>query len=229
MAHDTRYSHGLALGPYASFWGSSTANALIPDDTTPDVTDSCLFFTRNTAAATAITNFDLRTANTGGLWHSQFEGKVFKLIFLDTATTIVPSTKIYCSDTMNKSTIGTCMEFIYHNSAWYEVSRSVNATNGKTLALSDANSSHITDVTGYDRVVLTGTDANLVIKSISGGTEMQEIQIYAVHTNGITVSVVTNGNILYEGSNQLVINASGVYDFQKRGSVWWYKGYYASK
>lgn len=222
---DTRIRYGLAYGRQNNFVTGSTdqttrgylagTDGLFKQaDTTPDVTNGFLFYTNN-SAATTITNFDLQHpvgTNTGNL-AGLFEGKVIKIFFLDTATTIANSSRIVLADSANQTfNQNSVLELIYHTSSWYEMSRNVTVPFGtelsRTITLAATNAA-ITVVPTDNVLVLTGTIALTTVTGISGGYIGQRLvlvtgsggaNIKFAHTNSSGI-----GNIYFATTAEFLI------------------------
>lgn len=213
---DSRFN-GISIGKYNNFY-ARTDGAFTSGDTTPDVSLYGLYYSNN-SSATTITDFDLAATSQGP---GQYEGKQLKYVALDANTTLSPSASLLTTEPGVALAANTVIDFVYHNSTWLETARSVPSATGGSSSQSIAGTTAVGDVTGYSLIPIVGTAATVTIKGISGGTELQEVRLYDAGSGGISVLINTAGNILIEGTNSLVFNKSGVYDFVKRGVTWWH-------
>lgn len=215
---DARIVYGLALGKQGNWyqtWQSRTHGILGQADTTPDVTNGVLFYSANTSATT-ISNFDLSapgSPNTGGNLAPLFEGKVIKVFFTDSVTTISGS-RIYLASTNNTFNSNSWLGLVYHNSAWYETERSQVAglnVSQKITRVGAANEA--LTVTSQDyMLVVVPTAAGAIVSGISGGYVGQRILLVSGSgTATFALSDATSsgaGNIFFVASNQLVFDTT---------------------
>jgi len=201
---DFRIKYGKAVGPLNNFY-ARTDGTFSDTDTTPDVTNGCLFYTLATNTAT-ITNFDLAATAGAGNAAGLFEGKEIRLVFGGSGTTLAPSARLLLTNTDSLFDTGDVINFMYHTSAWYETSRANDQSQYSNITdVLEGGSDGIT-VTRYTKNVgLSGVSAANVLKSISGGATFQSVNLYKTGSNPISVS--TSGNI-YTGSDVMAINES---------------------
>ena len=171
----------MALGPYNNFYASS-ANCITSGDTTPDVKLGSLFYTVNTSA-TSITDFD-----------NGEEGQIINIIMLDTMTTIAESVEIKLAGSANMVAGGNqIISLINHNTAWYEISRSVNVSPRIAyVSTGSAGNTAVVDVRGKSLVTLNA----------SGGAPIQLERLI----NGVLGQVVTIMNL---NSAAIIVNSGG--------------------
>lgn len=210
-----RYPYGSALGFVNQFNYSGGTAGNISGSATPNVTLGGLFYTNNTAALT-ITNFLLDdTANR----LSNYEGKLIRVFFLDTATQIDNSGSLQLQGTDNLIGANNQIELMFSRGTWFEVDRSrPNRTEVSTVVMTVASSYNVDGI----RVLIlnnTGSVTRPVI-AFSGGQVGQEISVLRASSNAILVQ--TGGNIAFAaGTNAFVLNASGIYKFLKRDNTTW--------
>ena len=162
--HDTRFKNGLAYGPYANFYATS-ANILPQADATPDVSLGNLFYTNNTSLTT-ITHFDLLSppGDTSPTFSQSYEGKVIKLIFLDDSTRLVNGGRLILASSDGLIGINNSIELLYHNSSWFEFSRSYNQSNVVTVTSASLNT---TAGAGTGQVLIRGRGQSVVLNLAS--------------------------------------------------------------
>lgn len=214
---DTRIRYGLAYGRMNNFttgyagqrgYLAGTDGLFINGDTTPDVTNGFLFYTNNTAATT-ISHFDvLHPVGTGGNIAPLFEGKVIKVFFLDTNTTL-SGAQLILANSDNNFTVNSTLEMLYHNSAWYEIDRvSVKPTSTTFNIVSSNGTAQFFDATGVGPIViLKGTTDVALLRSISGGYTGQIITMIT-GSAGITYQMNTQGNIIITSTSQIHLAVS---------------------
>lgn len=207
---DARIVYGLALGKQGNWyttWQNKTHGLLAQASTAPDVTTGCLFYSVN-SSATTITNFGLRVAgspDTGGNIAPLFEGKVIKIFFTDGSTTVASNARIYLANSASFAfPSNSVLDLIYHNSAWYETSRSIDGNSVRSIAVGGTNM--VLTVTNADKVLtLAGTDASTILSGISGGYIGQQI-ILISGSGGANITVTsTAGNIYVVGTDSFRI------------------------
>lgn len=213
----------MALGKQGNWyttWQTRTHGLLAQANTAPDVTSGILFYTAN-SAATTINNFSLSvpgSPNTGGNIAPLFEGKIIKIFFTDTNTTVAGS-KIYLANSQDTFTANSWLGLIYHNSAWYETERSVPIPDGNKRTLTVAGTNLAITVNDNDyALVVTGTIAANLLTGISGGYIGQRIAV-VVGSGGANIKLAhTNssgiGNIYFASTGEFLIgngnSSSGV-------------------
>ena len=231
---EQRIRYGLALGRVNNFYTGSTdqtkrgylagTDGLFAQASTgPDVSTGYLFYTNN-SGATTISDFQVAPfgRGTGGNQAPMSEGKVIKIMFLDSNTTVSGS-RIYLAGTDNTFNTNAVLDLIYHNSGWYEMSRTnpysemVSFTLGASQGL-NAN---------YTRSILFSGESALVIQGVSGGVVGQRL----VLINGgsaQTITVSTAGNIriaspfwIANSSMKLTINSGGAVEIYKTSPTIW--------
>lgn len=228
---DTRIRYGLAYGRMNNFTSgiagqkgylAGTDGLIANGDTTPDVTNGYLFYTNNTGATT-ISYFDVSLpGNPAGNNAPLFEGKTIKVLFLDTNTTIAGSL-IYLANSENTFNEKGVLDLLYHNSAWYEISR-VNPY--KDLATFTLGASQGLNANLTNSILITGESA-IVVVSISGGYVGQSLYLVNGGSNQ-SITVSTAGNIRIPHSMwvsnsgvQLTINSCGAVELYKTSPTIW--------
>lgn len=225
----TRFPYGQAYGFANQFYsnkgvtvgaGLQVAGTAgdISGQTSPDVTVGDLFYVNNTAALT-ITNFTLLdTANRAG----NYEGKVIRVFFLDTATQIANAAPLFLTKTDNLA-VGagggnSYIELMQSRGTWYETSRSQPNRSEVTNTVMTTASSY--NVDGIRVLFLQNTGSiTRPVSAFSGGQVGQIIYVMRADSNAMTVQ--TGGNIIIAGTNSFVLNPSGVYQFIKRNGTTW--------
>ena len=210
---DARTVYGTSLGRYGNF-SARTDGLFTSGDTTPDVSLGTLFYTNNTSA-TAITYFD--GIQQGGLIGPE-EGKQIKIIFLDTATTLVNGNRMLLSDTANTFPANSSIELMYHNSSWYEQGRSRNVPITTQIfqpAVTAVAGSFGVNVTNVKQLVIANSAAGDVLVSFSGGDIGQSVYVVPNTTNALFVANAPAGNIVFPGTNTFLLSASAAYQFQR--------------
>lgn len=234
---DTRIRYGLAYGRMNNFttgvagqkgYLAGTDGLLAQGDTTPDVTNGFLFYTNN-SGATTITDFELSHPSVGnGNFAPLFEGKAIKIMFLDSNTTVSGS-RLYLAGTDNAFNTNGVLDLIYHNSGWYEMSRT-NPSNGFvsfTLGASQGLNAN------YTSSILFSGESTLTVVSVSGGALGQRLMLI----NGgsaQTITISTAGNIriaspffISNSTNRLTINSGGAVElYRGTANIWSTIGYF---
>jgi hypothetical protein len=206
---DARIVYGLAYGKqgnWYSTWQNKTHGLLAQANTAPDVTTGYLFYTANTTATT-ITDFKLSapgSPDTGGNIAPLFEGKTIKVWFTDSLTTI-SGARIFLSSSDSTPYQNSVIDFMYHNSSWYEIDR----TNARptTVTVAAAGSTSVNVNNAEKIVILSGTATPVVLTSISGGYVGQSIIVMGA-SGGCALWVNSNGNIVLPGTSQFAIASS---------------------
>jgi len=244
---DTRIRYGLAYGRMNNFVTGSTdqtkrgylagTDGLFKQaDTTPDVTNGYLFYANN-SAATTITDFKLQHPSAAGSNNlaGLFEGKVIKIIFLDTVTTVANNSRVLLADSANTLfNKNSTVEFLYHTSAWYEMCRSeaIGLASSYTKNVTIASTAESISITNNDMlVVLSMTGLTSIFRGITGGYEGQRIilaksladtgsSITFAHTNSSGI-----GNIYFRSTAEFMMTviASGglqTLELVKVGTGW---------
>ena len=218
---DSRIVYGMALGKvndWKNLAQGRTHGAITQADTTPDVTSRNLVYTIN-SGATTITDFDVTTpaganGNQGGL----FEGKVLKVVFLDSVTTVAGS-RIYLADTNQTFNTNAVLDLVYHNSAWYETNR-VNPAGldqvVKTVLIGGTSSNLIVEPK-INMYLLQGTAATPILMAISGGYIGQTITMIAGSNPG---SVTSAGNLIFMNTLGVAFATSQGISFTKTPAGW---------
>ena len=214
----TRYPEGSAHGFVNQFNYRGTTAGNITGSATPNVTLGDLFYANNTDVLT-ITNFILDdTANRA----VNYEGKLIRVFFLDTATRIANAAPLFLNGTDNLA-VGqgggnSYLELMYSRATWYETNRSTpNRSDVQSYSVGPASSINV-DMTKVALVLNTGSVTKF-ISAFSGGQIGQHLTLVNAGSNVIVVQ--TGGNILLVGTNAFLVNASGAYEFVRAsGSLW---------
>ena len=214
---DTRFKGGFAIGPYANFY-ARTDNLFAESDATPNVTNGNLFYTNNTSGTT-ITDFEL--SSLPGKGAQEFEGKVIEVQFLDGNTTVANAGSVFLTGTDNTFRANSRLGLVYHNSAWYERSRSqVSRNSVQTLNFALSNGTINAD--DLHTLILVPTVALATFTSISGGYIGQQVTLINGATSAINVQIISGlGNIYLNGTSNFILNQSGAYQVVKAGDDQW--------
>ena len=205
---DFRIPYGMGFGRYGNFQ-SRTDNLFGQGDATPDVTNGTLFFTNN-ASSTTITDFEFTVPGGGaGTNWAAFEGKEIKVFFLDDSTRLASNSRIFLSGSNGLQGPNVNVSLIYHNSAWYETSRSYNQSN---VIVVDSN--NIKTVTGNPfmnastgNINVTGRGDNIVINMIHDSTGNWTMRRAVGGEQGARITLIAGGD-----SHSLVIVNSAAAD-----------------
>lgn len=222
---EMRIKNGLAFGPYGTAGPTSSQHLIPPGDTTPDVSLGCFYLTANTSATT-ITYFDVM--DQGGTPSTAANGKLIKILFRDALTIVQNGGQLFLANTQGAIPSNTVMDFLYYNSAWYEVSRSKNNQSSTDflavqtrLNISAAGSSTI-NVTTANIVFLTVTGATLGILGFSGGVANQRITVVTAASDQIISYAQSAGNLALAGTNGFIASNSATYSFFTANGTLWY-------
>lgn len=223
----TRFPFGTALGFANQFYTNKGVGGVaaglqvagtagdISGQTAPDVTLGGLFYTNNTAALT-LTNFILQdTANRA----AQYEGKVIRIFFLDTATQVANAGALFLAGTDNLVGANNQIELMFSRGNWFETDR-VRSSRVEVNNITIGSAGSV-NVDGVRVAILTGTAATSIVRSFSGGQVGQEITLMNNSSSGLGVFVDTGGNIAFITTNLYAINASGAYKFIKKNNTTW--------
>lgn len=229
---EQRIRYGLALGRVNNFttgiagqkgYLAGTDGLFAQASTGPDVSTGYLFYTNN-SGATIISDFQVAPfgRGTGGNQAPMSEGKVIKIIFLDSNTTVSGS-RIYLAGTDNTFNVNAVLDLIYHNSGWYEMSR----TNPKEELVSFTLGASQGLNANFTKSILFSGESALVIQGVSGGYVGQSL--YLINGgSGQTITVSTAGNIrvstpfyISNSSKQLTIGSGGAVELYKTSPTIW--------
>lgn len=204
---DARIVYGLAYGKQGNWyttWQNKTHGLLAQANTAPDVTNGYLFYSVN-SSATTIRDFTLvAPGNPEGNTAPLFEGKVIRVFFTDSNTTLA-GPRLYMSNSDTTFTQNSIVELLYHNSAWYEVDRVVPRNTVTTFSAAGSTSVNVNNTNSV--VVLSGTATPIVLTSLSGGYVGQTITVMGA-SGGCALWVCTNGNIVLANTSQFAIASS---------------------
>ena len=208
---DFRFKHGIALGPYANF-SIRTDGLLGTTDATPDVSLWNLFWTGVDNTAT-ISYFDgLLTGGVNGVE----EGKVIRVIFLGTGTTLTNSAVLNLENDVNfEPNIGDSIELVHHASAWYETSRTWASPVLVALQSGDLGAAAATraNITQNTKVVtaLAAASSLMTIQAMPGGYDGQRVTIVSIGSQ-VTLSAnsagLADGFLATSAGTSYVINGS---------------------
>jgi hypothetical protein len=200
----TRFPYGLGLSIAKNFEAKS-ANVFGEADTTPSVADGSLFYTNNTTN-TIITHFD-----------SGEEGQLITIVFIDNSTTVANSNRLYLQGSGALKGANNSITLINHNSAWHEISRSVNTSDVRSVAITGGASSINVD---YCKVALLVPAATTVLSALSGGDVGQVVSV--LHNSaGVTLTCITGGNIILGATNAFVMATNQLVEFVKLNGANW--------
>ena len=208
----TRFPYGQAQGfanqfNYTQGPTVSGTAGLISGSTAPNVTLGQIFYLNNTGSL-VITNLLLDdTANR----ISNYEGKVVRLIILDTgSTTFAAGGPLNMAGSDNLAGQNNQVEFMFSRGQWWETDRS-KVGNDVTTFTTNVGSS--INIQGVKLALLnnTGSTTNS-IGAFSNGYIGQEITLALVGSNAVRL---ISGNMVFPSTNALLINASAVYKFVK--------------
>lgn len=208
---DFRIKFGQAIGPEGTYAANSAATLITQGDTTPDVTTGCLFYTNNTSTTT-ISYFDVA----GNDPTSQHQGKVITVFFRDALTSVANSNQVFLSTGSGGLVpANTVVSFLYHNSAWYETSRSQNNQSVvQTIAVGGTNQT--VAVNGAQLILLAPSVTGTVITQFTGipaGHVFRVAKVpLAVHAAS-TVALQGAANLWLAGTTAIVMNNSAAYEF----------------
>lgn len=189
---DFRIVYGKALGKEGNFQ-VRTDGLFAQADTTPDVSNGTLFYTNNTTN-TVITNFDL-SWNPQTATVSHFEGKEIKVLFLDNSTSLASNSRILLASTNGNFTTNSSIDFLYHNSAWYETGRSISGADAITVEsknlVSVSASTGGVDVKGNIKAIFGFSSAGspLVIRKAFNGAQGQQLTLVSAGPSDMLVIV----------------------------------------
>lgn len=232
---DFRIPYGKAIGKQNNFLAgiagqkgylAGTQGLFGQGDTTPDVTNGCLFYANN-SGATTITDFDLSSPRGGGQ-PGLYEGKEIKVWFLDTNTRLARSNRLVLSGTDGLQGLNNAIDLIYHNSAWYETNR-----NYLNPGVAQANSANLgltgnVNVYGNTRVVevFSASGSAATLRTAVGGEQYQMLTLIAVGgSNSIVIvnSAAADTFVTTTSSGtptQFRMMNSGAITFVRRGQNW---------
>ncbi len=214
MGEPYRIKYGSAIGPLGTYAATSALSLFTAGDTSPDVTDGTLFYSNNTSATT-ITYFDV--TGPGGQGGDSFhQGKVITVFFRDANTSIANGGQIFLAQGSGGAIpANTVIDFILHNSAWYERSRSqTNQNYVKTLAVGGTAQSI---ALGGAQVVILVPTAATTITAITGippaGQFFILMKTIAAANAGTALTLQGGSNYFLAGTTAVVMNNSGSYTF----------------
>lgn len=214
----TRFNQGVARGFVNQFNYRGTTAGNISGTATPNVTLGDLFYTNNTGVVT-ITNFILDdTANR----IREYEGKIFRVVTIDSATQFANSGTIFLQDTGNLTARGS-IDFMFSNGDFIETGRSrVSRNVFATVLLGSAGSANVDNGTRF--LLFQAVSSAVQLKAISGGYVGQEITILspaALNSGGITAVIMTGGNIVFPGTNMVAVQTNAGISFTKVANNDW--------
>ena len=225
---DYRIRYGWAIGPEGTYAANSALTLITPGDTTPDVSNGVLFYTNNTSA-TAISYFDV-VGPGGGLGVSEHQTKCIRVFFRDSLTTVNNSGQIFLASSQGALAANTIMDFLFHNSAWYETGRSVNAQNAqeatpvvKSVSYSFSGTAPVTllNVTTADRLYITVSAAASVVAGFAGGRSSQTLDMIIIGIGSSVFASQSAGVLQIPGTSAVLLSNSGTYRFHTYDGVLW--------
>ena len=219
-----RVPYGFAIGRANAFqytFGPTeggTAGLIKKNSVTADVTIGTLFYTDN-SSGTVISGL------TSGLYSSNTgynEGRIIRIMMLDTATQIDQSGNIVLAGTGNFGSTGRAPVFIdlmQSKSKWYEVSRSNCQDDFLKVNLAGTTNCSV-NADGVSTLIVAQTSATTQLVSISGGYVGQTVNIVFVNSAASTVTVTTGGNLMFENTAGIVVRTTGgAFAFVKVGTA----------
>ena len=214
----TRFPNGPAKGFVNHFNYRGTTAGNISSTATPNVTLGELFYTNNTGIVT-ITNFILD--DTARLLVN-YEGKVITVFCIDSATQFANAGAIFLTGTGNLNG-NASIQFMHSRGNWFELSRSVVTRNEQVTARVGSAAS-VTIDNGTKVINFQSTSANSPLKAISGGYVGQTVTVLSpasLNSGGITITVMTGGNIVFPGTNQFAIQTNAGLQLMKVSATEW--------
>lgn len=217
---DFRVPYGFALGRFANFQ-AKTEGLFAESDATPDVTIGSLFYSNNTSNTT-ITAFDITDpANPTGTQ----EGKVIHVVFLDSSTRLANSGRLFLASSDGLQGAQNAITLVGHNSAWYELSRSVNDTGFVSVNSSTIATNGMLNARQKKVVIATAAASSaLTIRGAQNGEQGQQIFLYAQNSAVlVTVNSAAADTFVLSsslGATTLTLNGSGVMGFLRIGNRW---------
>ena len=214
----SRTPYGSAKGFVNNFnYRGTTANN-ISGQTTPNVTLGELFYTNNTGIVT-ITNFILDdTANR----LVNYEGKLITVFCIDSATQFANAGALFLTGTGNLNG-NASIDFLHSRGSWFELRRSV-VTRNEQVTARVGTAAGVTIDNGTKVINFQSTSAQSPLKAISGGYVGQVVTILspaALNSGGITITVMTGGNIVFPGTNQFAIQTNAGLQLMKVSATEW--------
>lgn len=211
---DTRFPYGFALGKINNFI-ARTDNVFTESDTTPDVSLGSLFYTNN-SSATVISYFDLPVPGGGAASNAAaFEGKMFWLVHLDSQTSFTRSAVLECGNGTFNPPSQSVTHWMFHNSAWYEISRGAGGQGNQTATQLVGAATSTINVKDRTVILLNNSDAGVsVIHQFLGG-EPGQIVTLVPNSAGVGLLQIANssGNIRVPGAATLSLALTGGYQF----------------
>ena len=227
--------YNLALGRQNNFF-ARTDNVFSQSDTTPDVTNGIVWFSNNTSNTT-ITGFDLSSTSQAGNNAGNFEGKVIRVFFLDGSTRLANAAPLYLATSDGLQGANNNIELLYHNSGWYELSRSyvnsgyLNVTSAglNTNATLASLGTGVVNVIGNVRLLnLTAESTTpVVLRRAINGEQGQMLTLIANGGSDALIIVNTAANDTFAttstaaGATQFRLASSGAITFVKSGAQWY--------
>ena len=215
----TRFPYGEAEGFVNNFnYRGVTAGLIAQAATGFNATLGGLFYTNNTGT-TVISNIILDdTANR----LVNYEGKVIKLFFIDSATSLANSGTLFLTGTNNLGANGS-LDLMFSRGNWYELNRSL-VTRNEVVSVLVGTAASVTIDNGTKIVLFRSTSSAAQIQALSGGYVGQVVTILspaASNSGGITVYVMTGGNFVFPGTNMVAIQTNAGIQFMKVANNDW--------
>ena len=215
----TRFPYGQARGFVNQFNYRGTTAGNISGQTTPNVTLGDLFYANNTGAVN-ITNFILDdTANR----LTNYEGKLIRVFSLNSSTTISNAGSIFLQGSSQLATANAFTDLMYSRGNWYEVGGGVPSRNDFVAVLL-GTAGGVTIDNGTKAILFQGVSGAQQIKAISGGYIGQTVTFVsptALNTGGITVQLMTGGNLVFVGTNAFEVSTNAAIQFIKTSATRW--------
>lgn len=233
---DLRVRYGFAKGRQNNFLAgiagqkgylAGTDGLFGQGDTTPDVTNGCLFYSNN-SGLTTITDFDLSSPRGGGQ-PGLYEGKEITIMFLDTNTRLAKNSRLVTAGSTGvPQAANTIVELFYHNSAWFEKNRSITANDYVQTTSALLGTTGAVTVLGGVKVVeiFSAAGSASILRTALGGEQGQRLTLIAVGGSDSTVICNSAANFTFvvtssAGSpTQFRMMNSGSTTFIYRGNQW---------
>jgi len=217
--YPSRTPYGSALGFVNQFNYRGTTAGDISGQTTPNVTNGELFYVNNTGAVN-ITNFILdNTANN----LVNYEGKVIRVFSLNSSTTIANAGSIFLQGSSQLASANAFTDLMHSRGNWFEVGGGV-PSRSDFVAVLLGTAGGVTIDNGTKVVLFQGVSGAQQIKAISGGYIGQTVTFAsptALNTGGITVQLMTGGNLVFVGTNAFEISTNAAIQFIKTSASRW--------
>ena len=220
---DSRFT-SIAYGKYNNF-AARTDGLFAESDTTPDVTNGCLFYSSNTSSTT-ITHFDLSVPGGGaGRNSGAFEGKVITVFLIDDSTRLANAGNLVLAGSDGLQGANSTISLLYHNSAWVELHRSRNISDVLAVTSAGLGGAGQIDARGRRLVTTSATAGSAaVIRTAINGEQGQRLTIV---NGGSSMTLVVNSaanntfvSSSSTGAATMVVVGTAAFSFIRVGNVW---------